>query len=37
MNKDSENDLIESYNEIYYGILEIDKEIDKFKQNIIEN
>lgn len=36
MNKDSENELIGCYNDIYYGILEIDKEIDKLKQNIIE-
>lgn len=36
LNKDSENELIECYNDIYYGILEIDKEIDKLKQNIIE-
>jgi len=36
MSKESENELIENYNLIYYRILEIDKEIDKFKQNIIE-
>ncbi|MDR6516766.1 hypothetical protein [Chryseobacterium camelliae] len=29
-------DLIENYNELYYIILEVDKEIDKFKQKIIE-
>lgn len=29
-------DLIENYNELYYIILEVDKEIDNFKKNIIE-
>ena len=36
LSKDFESELIDGYNQIYYQILEIDKEIDKFKQNIIE-
>ncbi|GEN76017.1 hypothetical protein [Chryseobacterium hagamense] len=30
------SDLIEKYTQLYYIILQVDKEIDKFKQNIIE-